>query len=78
MPLLHNVWNKMVKEYTKKTVKKASKVGKREVILTGHLPHAPPYAGVFQGIAFATSLPVKILISYFLSRKLKPQDFACL
>lgn len=28
MPILHNVWNEMVKEYSMETVKKANKMGK--------------------------------------------------
>ena len=45
-------------EYTMKTVKKAFKMEKRELILIGQLLHAHPYAGVFQTVAFTKTLPV--------------------
>lgn len=61
----------MVKEHTKKTVKKVFEGQKRELDWTGWLLDADPCLHV----AFTKTLPGSILISHFLNRKLKPEDF---
>lgn len=71
MAILHNIWEKIVKEHTKKTLRKVFKGQKGELDGTARLLDADPCLHV----AFTKTLPGSVLISHFLNRKLKCELF---